>query len=136
MTIGYTSGVFDLFHVGHLALIEKAKKDCDFLIVAVCSDKLTLDLKGHKPIIPFEDRFRIIASLKCVDRVICKPLDDEFLMAKSVNANIVFKGSDWENSSKWLLLENKFKREGIKVKFFLYTKKVSSTKIRRLLKWL
>jgi len=131
MKIGYTSGVFDLFHVGHLALLEKASRDCDFLIVAVCSDKLAFDLKGRKPIIPFEDRFRIISSLKCVNRVICKAVDDEFLMAKSVQANVVFKGDDWKATQKWLVLEKKFKAEGIKVKFFPYTQKVSSSSIRK-----
>ena len=134
MKIGYTSGVFDLFHVGHLNLLEKAKQNCDFLVVAVCGDALAFDLKRKKPIINMIDRMRIIKALKCVDRVVIKSIDNEVLMAISVKANIVFKGSDWKNTEKWDYLNSKFKRLGIKTKFFPYTKQISSTKLRRLIK--
>lgn len=133
MIIGYTSGVFDLFHVGHLNLLEKAKKECDFLVVAVCTDDFVVQIKGHKPIIKLEDRLRILSALCCVDRVIVKGFDKEYLLAKSVNADIVFKGSDWEKSKKWLDLKKRFGKEGIRVKFFPYTEGISSTKLRSVL---
>jgi glycerol-3-phosphate cytidylyltransferase len=133
MKIGYTSGVFDLFHVGHLNLLQKAKANCDFLVVAVCSDNLTFDLKGYYPVVEDVDRMRILSALSCVDRVVLKGSSDEFLMVKAVGANIVFKGSDWKGSKKWVELEKRFKKERIKVKFFPYTKGISSTKLRGLL---
>lgn len=130
MIIGYTSGVFDLFHVGHLNLLENARKNCDFLVVAVCNDAFVVQLKGHKPVIKLEDRMRILSALRCVDRVIVKGFDNEYLLAKSVGADIVFKGSDWEKSKKWIDLKKKFSKEGIKVKFFSYTEGISSTRLR------
>lgn len=130
MIVGYTSGVFDLFHVGHLNLLQKAKANCDFLVVAVCSDELVMKLKNKKPIIPLTDRLRIVGALKCVDRVIIKFSDDEFLLARSVDANVIFKGSDWKGTGKWVELGKKFKKMGIKVRFFPYTKGISSTKLR------
>jgi glycerol-3-phosphate cytidylyltransferase len=133
MKIGYTSGVFDLFHIGHLNLLERAKLNCDKLIVGVCSDKLAFDLKGKKPVICLEDRLRIVRALKCVDEVCIKPIDDEFFMAQTVNADIIFKGSDWKGTKKWIELEKRFDKIGVRTKFFLYTKKISSSKLRGLL---
>ena len=70
--IGYTTGTFDLFHVGHLNLLEKAKENCEILIVGVSTDELVKDYKGELPVIPFEDRIRIVGALKCVDKVIAQ----------------------------------------------------------------
>ena len=134
MKIGYTSGVFDLFHVGHLNLLENAKSKCDMLVVGICSDALVFKLKRRHPVIPLEDRIRIVRALKCVDSVVVKSVDNEVLMAQSVKANIVFKGDDWKNTLKWLNLEKKFKAIGVKVVYFPYTKGISSTKLRGLVK--
>lgn len=134
LKIGYTSGVFDLFHVGHLNLLEQAKANCDYLIVAVCSDELTFELKGKNPIICLEDRMRIIKALKCVDKVVTKAVNNEYVMAKAFDANIVFKGSDWKGTSKWNKLKKKFKKVKIEVKFFPYTENVNSSLLRKALK--
>ena len=134
MIIGFTSGVFDLFHVGHLNLLENAAKECDLLFVGVCSDELTFKLKRRKPIIQFKDRLRIVSALSCVSKVIPKTFDDDLFYAKSVNAKIVFKGSDWQDTQKWLGLQKKFDKEGIKIQFFPYTRGISSTKLRGLVK--
>jgi glycerol-3-phosphate cytidylyltransferase len=133
MIIGLTTGVFDLFHIGHLNLLENAKNNCDFLIVAVCTDELAYELKGKKPLIPFEDRKRIIASLRCVDRVVEEYVDKKVLLAKAYDANIIFKGSDWKNTKKWLKLEKELKTINVKVKYFNYTDGICSSKIRRIL---
>ena len=133
MKIGYTSGVFDLFHVGHLNLLEKAKANCDYLIVGVCSDVLAFELKGKKPIINMVDRIRIINALKCVDRVVVESVDNKILYWHSLKFNIIFKGSDWKGTKKWVELEKQFKKVGVKVQFFNYTKGISSSKLRCLL---
>lgn len=133
MIVGFTSGVFDLFHVGHLNLLERAKNKCDRLVVGVCSDELVFKLKRRHPVISLETRLRIVKALKCVDSVVVKSVDNEVLMAQSVKASIVFKGDDWKNTSKWLNLEKKFKAIDVKVVYFPYTKGVSSTKLRGLI---
>ena len=133
MVIGYTSGVFDLFHIGHLNLLENAAKECDLLFVGVCSDELVLKLKHRKPMIPFKDRIRIINALSCVSKAIPKTFDDDLFYAKSVNAKIVFKGSDWENTQKWLANEKRFENEKILIRFLPYTKGISSTKLKGLI---
>jgi glycerol-3-phosphate cytidylyltransferase len=130
MIIGFTSGVFDLFHVGHLRLLEKAKKNCDFLIVGVCSDKLSKSLKHKRPVVSCVDRCDIVSALRCVDQVIVKKTDDDVYYSLQFNANLVFKGSDWANSLKWKRYEREFKAHNISVVFFPYTKRISSTKIR------
>jgi len=130
MIVGFASGVFDLFHVGHLNLLENAKSKCDRLVVGVCSDALVFKLKRRETVIPLTERLRIVKALKCVDAVVVKSVDNEVLMAQSVKANIVFKGDDWKNTLKWLNLEKKFKAIGVKVVYFPYTKGISSTKLR------
>jgi len=130
MIIGYTSGVFDLFHVGHLKLLQKAKENCDYLIVGVCSDKLSKKLKGKKPIINENQRIEIVEALRCVDQVYLKTIDMDVNFALKYDAKIIFKGNDWQNTSKWIYNETFAKKLGISVVFLPYTKRISSTKIR------
>ena len=134
MKIGYTSGIFDLFHIGHLNIIKKAKKKCDFLIVAVSNDKLAERLKNKKPVIPFKDRYLIIKSLKYVDKVVEEKVDDKILAKKKYKFDIIFKGDDWKNSKKWRELKRKFKKIGTEVFFIKYTKGISSTLIKNVCK--
>ena len=133
MIIGYTTGVFDLFHIGHLNIIREAKKRCDYLIVAVSNDKLTLKLKKKKPVIPFEERKEIIKSLKYVDRVVEEKVDDKTKVKKKYKINIIFKGDDWKKTNKWINLEKKLKKQNVRVIFLKYTKKTSSTLITKIL---
>ena len=130
MKIGYTSGVFDLFHIGHLNILKKAKKNCDYLIVAVTNDSLTLKLKNKKPVIPFKERFEIVKSIKFVDKVVEEKVDDKLLAKKKYKFDIIFKGDDWKNSKKWKVLKREFKKMNIKVLFLKYTKNTSSTLIK------
>jgi glycerol-3-phosphate cytidylyltransferase len=129
MKIGYTTGVFDLFHIGHLNIIKKAKKYCDYLIVGVTNDKLAYELKNKKPVIPFKERLEIIRSIKYVDDAIEEKKDDKLIAHKKLKFKIIFKGSDWQNSKKWEIYKKDFKHLGVKVKFLKYTKKTSSTLI-------
>ncbi|OQB06165.1 MAG: Glycerol-3-phosphate cytidylyltransferase [bacterium ADurb.Bin212] len=131
--IGYTTGVFDLFHVGHLNIIKNAKSMCDYLIVGVTSDQLCLELKNKKPVIPFEERAEIIRSLKYVDEVVCQNVVDEIADHQKYGYDIIFKGSDWMNSEKWRILSKEIEKRGAIVKFFPYTKNTSSTIIKKYL---
>lgn len=128
MTIGYTSGVFDLFHIGHLNLLRNAKGMCDKLIVGVTTDDLSL-YKGKSPLIPFEDRAEIVRSVRYVDAVVPQETMDKAEMCKKLNASILFVGDDWYNTSKWKQIEIELNKICVKVVYFPYTKGISSTKI-------
>jgi len=131
MKIGFTSGVFDLFHIGHLNILKKAKKKCDFLIVAVTNDNLAYKLKNKKPVIPFKERFEIIKNIRFVDKVVEEKVDDKISAKKMYKFDIIFKGDDWKNSKKWKILKKEFKKSKTKVVFLKYTKNTSSTLIRK-----
>lgn len=132
--IGYTSGVFDMFHIGHLNIIRKAKKNCDYLIVAVSSDELTFKLKNKKPHISFKERIQIIKSLKYVDKVVKEKKDDKIKAWKNYRYNIIFKGSDWKKSKKWIQLKKFFFKNNVKIKFFAYTKNISTSSLQKKIK--
>jgi len=131
--IGYTSGVFDLFHIGHLNLLRNAKGMCDKLIVGVTTDDLSL-YKGKKPLIPFEDRIEIIRSIKYVDAVISQETMNKAEMCKKLKASILFVGDDWYKTPKWETIEKELNEIGVRVVYFPYTKGVSSTVITNTLK--
>jgi glycerol-3-phosphate cytidylyltransferase len=131
MKIGFTSGVFDLFHIGHLNIIKKAKKNCDFLIVAVTNDNLAFKLKNKKPVISFKERYEIIKSIKFVDKVVEEKVDDKILAKKKYNFDIIFKGDDWKNSKKWKYLKKELNTLNTEVVFLKYTKNTSSTLIKK-----
>ena len=133
MIIGYTSGVFDLFHIGHLNLLKNAKGMCDKLIVGVTTDDLSL-YKGKKPLIPFEDRFEIVRSIKYVDAVVPQETMDKAEMCKKLKASVLFVGDDWYMTSKWEKIEQELGTLGVRVVYFPYTKGVSSTKTAEVLK--
>lgn len=130
--IGYTSGVFDLFHIGHLNIIKNCKKFCDYLIVGVSTDKL-VRYKHKKAVIPFVERRKIISSLKYVDKVVSQNDMNKFEMWKKLKFDIMFVGSDWKNTVKWKNYEAQFKKVGVKIKYFNYTKGTSSTLINETL---
>lgn len=128
MTIGYTTGVYDLFHIGHLNLLKNAKGLCDKLIVGVTVDEL-VTYKGKHAMIPFEDRIEIVRSCKYVDAAVPQYDMDKLSSCKKLGATILFVGDDWYGTDKWREYEKAFEREGIKIVYFPYTKGVSSTKI-------
>lgn len=130
--IGYTAGVFDLFHIGHLNLLKNAKGMCDKLIVGVTVDEL-VQYKGKKAMIPFEDRAEIVRNIKYVDAVVPQSDMDKLTMCKKLNASYLFVGDDWYGTEKWNNYEKEFSKEGIKIVYFPYTKGVSSTQIRKAL---
>ena len=133
MIIGYTCGVYDLFHIGHLNLLKNAKGMCDKLIVGVTVDDLVL-YKAKTAMIPFEDRIEIVRSIKYVDAAVPQYDMDKLSACKKLGANIMFVGDDWYATDKWKEYEKEFEKEGIKIVYFPYTRGVSSTKITEALK--
>tara|TARA_B100000315_G_scaffold229048_1_gene238356 strand:- start:407 stop:850 length:444 start_codon:yes stop_codon:yes gene_type:complete len=126
--IGYTTGVFDLFHIGHLNLIKCAKENCDFLIVGVTTDKL-VSYKHKKAVIPFNERIKIIDALKYVDKVVPQDSMDKLEAWKKLKFDVMFVGDDWKSTEKWNLYEEQFNEVGVKIIYFPYTKGTSSTLI-------
>lgn len=132
MIIGYTAGVYDLFHIGHLNLLKNAKSLCDKLIVGVTTDEL-VSYKGKHALIPFEDRMEIVRSIKFVDAVVPQSDMNKLLMCKKLGAKVLFVGDDWYGTDKWKDYEKEFATEGIKIIYFPYTKGISSTTITKVL---
>jgi len=132
-TIGYTSGVYDLFHIGHLNLIKNAKGLCDKLIVGVTSDEL-VSYKNKKAVIGHPERMEIVRSIKYVDAVVPQNDMDKFKMWERLKFDVMFVGDDWFESEKWKDLDEKFKTVGVKIIYFPYTKGTSSTLINKTLK--
>lgn len=132
MIIGYTTGVYDLFHIGHLNLLKNAKGMCDKLVVGVTVDELVA-YKGKQAMIPFEDRIEIVRSIKYVDAAVPQYDMDKLAACKKLGAQFLFVGDDWYGTDKWKKYEKQFEAEGIKIVYFPYTKGVSSTKINEAL---
>ena len=128
MIVGYTSGVYDLFHIGHLNLLKNAKGMCDKLIVGVTVDKL-VEYKHKHAVIPFEERIEIVRSIQYVDAAIPQEDLDKFKMWEKLHFDMLFVGDDWFKSPRWEEMEQKFKNVGVRVVYFPYTKGTSSTLI-------
>ena len=126
--IGYTTGVYDLFHIGHLNLFKNAKGMCDKLVVGVTVDELVA-YKGKRALIPFEDRIELVRSCKYVDAAVPQYDMDKLTACKKLGARFLFVGDDWHGTEKWKRYETEFAKEGITIVYFPYTKGVSSTKI-------
>jgi len=124
--IGYTTGVFDLFHIGHLNLLKRAKENCNFLIVGVTTDEL-VSYKHKKAVIPFNERIEIIDALKYVDKVVPQDSMDKLEVWKKLKFDVMFVGDDWKSTEKWNLYEEQFNEVGVKIIYFPYTKTTSST---------
>ena len=134
--VGITVGVFDLFHVGHLNLLERCKAMCDKLIVAVCQDDYVTQIKKKTPIYPAADRMRILAALKCVDEVIpvsIEETEDKMLLIKNHPFDVLFSGDDWKGTPRYLKTEEQFAKYGAKIEYLPYTQGVSTTQTKELI---
>lgn len=130
---GYTSGVYDMLHIGHINIFKNAKKFCDYLLVAVSTDEVVEKNKNKKPVIPFKDRFEIVSSIKYVDKVIPQnnyDIQGKIEAVKKHNINVVFVGSDWKNTEKWKTIEKELKKIGCDVVYLPHTDGISSTILR------
>lgn len=131
--IGYTTGVYDMFHIGHLHLLKKAKHHCDYLIVGVSTDELVQEYKNKTPVIPFEHRLEIVSSLSCVDEVVVQSHRDKIKAFHDIRFDVMFVGDDWKGSEIFLKVEEELAAYGASVEYFEYTKNVSSTKFTEIL---
>lgn len=134
--LGYAPGVFDLFHVGHLNILSRARDHCDRLIAGVCSDELVVRLKGRPPVVPLAERLQIVRSVRHVDDTFVATVDDKIEIWKEVGFDVIFKGDDWLGTDVWTTLEAEFARVGVKVVYFPYTVHTSSTLLRDALRLL
>ena len=127
--IGYTSGVYDMFHIGHLNILKRAKEQCDFLIVGVTTDELAT-YKNKIPIIPYNERKAIVEAIKYVDKVVPQENMNKLEACKKYNVNAIFVGDDWKGTEKWNKIEKDLATIGAEVVYFPYTKGTSSTILR------
>lgn len=128
--VGYTTGVFDMFHIGHLNILRRAKEQCEYLIVGVSTDELVKEYKNKIPIVPFDERAEIVQSIDCVDEVVPQTNRDKFLAWKKHSFDVMFVGDDWKGKPLFIEVEEKFKKVGVDVVYFPYTKGTSSTILR------
>ncbi|MCK1983018.1 MULTISPECIES: adenylyltransferase/cytidyltransferase family protein [Peribacillus] len=132
--IGYTTGVFDLFHVGHLNILKKAKENCEYLIVGVSTDELVMEYKNKQPVIPHIERMEIVAGIKYVDKVVSQTNRDKFTAWENLQFNRMFVGDDWKGDPLFNEVEIKFKQVGVDIIYFPYTKGVSTSIVKEKIK--
>lgn len=132
MIIGYTTGVFDMFHIGHLNILKRAKELCDYLIVGVSTDALVEHDKNKHPIIPFEERCEIVRAIRYVDEVVPQPDKDKLGAYNRLNLKFhrMFVGSDWQGSTQWQQFEKQFEPLGVEIVYLPHTDGISSTILR------
>lgn len=129
--VGYTDGVYDLFHVGHLNMIETAKSQCEYLIVGVHGDDVVEDYKHKRPIINENDRKRILQSIKGVDRVEINRFRDKIKLWELYHFDVIFIGDDWKGTERWVNFEKELAKINVDVVYVPYTKGISTTEIRQ-----
>ena len=130
MVIGYTTGVFDMFHIGHLNILRRAKEQCDYLIVGVTTDELCHKRKNKYPIINENDRMAIVEAIRYVDKVVLQSDMNKIKLVKEFGVNVVFVGSDWKGTEAWNNYEKEFAKEGCSVVYLSHTEGISSTILR------
>lgn len=128
--IGYTTGVFDMFHIGHLNILKKAKEQCEYLIVGVTTDSLCFHRKNKYPIICEKERMEIVGAIKFVDKVVIQENMEKLDAVRKYHANAVFVGSDWKGTNVWNQYEKEFAIEGCTVVYLEHTDGISSTILR------
>ena len=129
MIVGYTAGVFDLFHIGHLNIIRRAKEQCDYLIVGVSTDEFVKSYKNKTPVIPYEERAEIVRSLKYVDEVVAQDDMDKSKKWDELHFNAVFHGDDWKNTSVYEEIEKKLEALGVEMVYLPHTDGISTTEL-------
>ena len=132
--IGYTTGVYDMFHIGHLNVIRNAKAQCDYLIVGVSTDELVQKEKNKTPVIPFEERCKIVESIKYVDEVVPQVDKNKFGAWEKYKFDKMFVGSDWQGTEAWKKYEEQFAPYGVEIIYLPHTDGISSTKLTEFIK--
>ena len=130
--VGYAPGVFDMFHVGHLNVLQNAKARCDYLIVGVVTDERVAAVKNTSPLMPLKERLELVEALNLVDQVVVDDSVDKVQMWEKLHFDVIFKGDDWIGTEKGKRLEQGMAEVGARVVYFPYTQHVSSTRLRAL----
>ena len=131
--VGYAPGVFDLFHIGHLNILRNSKDLCDYLIAGVVSDEVAARSKGIQPIVPTDERLEIVRGIRYVDEAVVEDVTHKLEMWERLRFNVIIKGDDWKGTDKGDKLESDFAEVGVEVAYLPYTKRTSSTMLRRIL---
>ena len=134
MIVGYTTGVYDMFHIGHLNVIRKAKEQCDYLIVGVSTDELVQHDKNKTPVIPYNERAAIVSAIKYVDQVVPQSNKNKFEAWEKYRFNKMFVGDDWKGTPQWIGFEKEFAPVGVEIVYLPHTDGISSTKLTGVIK--
>lgn len=129
-TIGYTTGVYDMFHIGHLNVLRRASQLCDRLVVGVTTDELSLSRKGKSPVVAYSERVEIIENLRFVDQVVAQDSMDKMQAWRDVRFDRMFVGDDWQGTDAWNRIEREFRLVGVQIVYLPYTTHTSSTLLR------
>ncbi len=132
--VGYTTGVYDMFHIGHLNVIKRAKEQCDYLIVGVSTDDLVKQDKNKTPVIPYEERVAIVESIKYVDKVVPQPDKNKKGAWEKYRFDKMFVGSDWKGTPQWKKFEEEFAPLGVQIVYLPHTDGISSTQLTNFIK--
>ena len=132
--IGYTTGVYDMFHIGHLNVIRRAKEQCDYLIVGVSTDELVKKEKNKTPVIPYEERAAIVSAIRYVDEVVPQIDKNKMGAREKHRFNKMFVGSDWKGTAEWNHFEAQFQPLGVEIVYLPHTDGISSTKLTGVIK--
>jgi len=130
MIIGYTTGVFDMFHVGHLNILHRAKEMCDYLIVGVSTDECVESYKHKVPVIPYEQRAAIVEAIKYVDEVVPQTTMDKVAFLKERHFDVMFHGDEWKGTDLYKKYEKEFAKYGARIEYLPHTDGISSSMLR------
>lgn len=130
---GYVPGAWDMFHIGHLNILRRARQHCGYLIVGAVSDQTLFDMKGKYPIVPLDERMEILGSIGIVDEVVPDYSVNKLDVWERTKFDVLFKGDDWRGTAKGHKLEADMASVGVEVHYFPYTPQTSSSELRRVL---
>jgi glycerol-3-phosphate cytidylyltransferase len=131
--LGYAPGAYDMFHIGHLNILKRARLECERLVVGVVSDEVVLAAKGKSPIVPFEERLEIVRSIRYVDDAVPDLHVDKFDSWQELRFDVLFKGDDWRGTERGVKLEGRLGAVGARIVYFPYTIHTSSTALRKMI---
>lgn len=132
--VGYAPGVYDLFHIGHLNILRRARERCDYLIAGVVSDEIAQLAKGKTPVVPTSERLEIVQHIVFVDEAIVETVPSKLDTWREHPFDVIFKGDDWRGTTKGDRLERDFAAVGVDVCYLPYTIHTSSTLLREALR--
>lgn len=128
--IGYTQGVYDMFHIGHLNILNHAKELCEYLVVGINSDTLVQSYKHKTPVICEEERMEIVRNIKAVDEVVLAETLDKKIQHDKIGFDVIFIGSDWKGNPRWEATKDEMREINVDVVFLPHTDGITSTILR------